>query len=457
MQPNQKPDVPAWLTELQQKSWEPEVLLSGIVLYGMLQLPDLLDDFAYFFKVNIDTSSNDIDTFVTMMKIAIHWLTGGLIAHLISRGIWVGMVGLSFTFPKGIVLDQLKLTDKYKTFLSRIPDTEQIILRLESFCSSLFSISFMMFMMMMGVYFFLLVTIILPVLGLVHISTDVFDGLGGQLLKSYLLLMLIAGLLGFIDFVTLGFFKRFKWISKIYWPIYRLVGVLTLARFYRPIYYILVSNISRWKIALAIAAFAMISFWSIGNNQSQYAGEDFSQINLWSDNIETGAFTGYYDDQNDDIKSVVASIQSDVIQGNTLRLFIVLRANREDSIKAYCNLDSLLKIEDMTSSRAKLQCISAFYTVAIDDSVIADLPYKFHYKTKTKQRGILTYVDVSSLKSGLHHLTLSMPESMYDNPEVAKIPFYREESVAPYYVPVSTEEEEREKDSYLKLKPILPK
>ena len=126
--------------------------------------------------------------------------------------------------------------------------------------------------------------------------------------------MLIAGFLGFIDFVTLGFFKRFKWISKIYWPIYRLVGVLTLARFYRPIYYILVSNISRWKIALAIAAFAMISFWSIGNNQSQYAGEDFSQINLWSDNIETGAFTGYYDDQNDNIKSVVASIQSDVIQ-----------------------------------------------------------------------------------------------------------------------------------------------
>lgn len=87
MQPNQKTKAPAWLTELQQKSWEPEVLLSGIVLYGMLKMPGLLDDFAYFYKTNFRTGTTDIDTFVLMMKIAIYWLTGGLIAHLISRGI----------------------------------------------------------------------------------------------------------------------------------------------------------------------------------------------------------------------------------------------------------------------------------------------------------------------------------------------------------------------------------
>jgi hypothetical protein len=457
MQTNQKPNAPAWLTELQQKSWEPEVLLSGIVLYGMFQVPSILDGFVYYFNVNFTISTGDIDSFVRIMKVAVYWLTGGLIAHLISRGIWVGMVGLSFVFPAGINQENLKHADKYRTFLGSIPSTEEIILRLESFSSSLFSISFMLFMMMIGAYFFLFVTIIAPIVTLAYVSGNIFDGdIASRILAVYVISILIVGFIGFIDFVTLGYFKRFRWLSKVYWPIYRFVGALTLARFYRPIYYILVSNIRRWKIAVFVLGFVIISFWSVSGDAT-YPGERMSAISLWSDQQETGSFTGYYDDQMEDIKSVVASIQTDIIRGNTIRLFIVLRANREDSIKSYCNLDSLLKVDGLSSSLAKLKCISSFYTVAIDDSVVMDLPYKFHYKSKTKQRGILTYVDVSTLKSGLHHLTLSMPADMYKRPEVAKIPFYREESNVPYYVPILPDKDEDPTESYLKLKPILPK
>ncbi|MEP5610925.1 MAG: hypothetical protein ABJP45_01685, partial [Cyclobacteriaceae bacterium] len=210
---------PKWLTELQLKSWEPEVLLSGIVLYGMFKMPGLLDDFLYYFKINFSVSTNDIDNFVGLMKVAVYWLTGGLIAHLITRGIWVGMVGLSFTFPKGIALDELKLDNKYRKYLSRIPSTEKIILNLEGFSSSLFSISFMMFMMMIGAYFYLLITIIVPVVGIIYLFPDIFENdVVGVILAGYLLLVLGIGFLGFIDFITLGFFKRFKWIGKIYWP-----------------------------------------------------------------------------------------------------------------------------------------------------------------------------------------------------------------------------------------------
>ncbi len=33
-----KNENPDWLDELQKKSWEPEILLSGIVLYGMFKM-----------------------------------------------------------------------------------------------------------------------------------------------------------------------------------------------------------------------------------------------------------------------------------------------------------------------------------------------------------------------------------------------------------------------------------
>ncbi len=450
---------PTWLSELQQKSWEPEVLLSGIVLYGMFKTPGLLDDFLYYYKINFSANSNDIDNFVGMMKVAVYWLTGGLIAHLISRGIWVGMVGLSFTFPNGIVLDKVKLTDKYRTYLSNIPTTEKIILNLESFSSTLFSISFMMFMMMLGAYFYILVTIIVPVLTIVYLFNELFDNdTFGYFLAGYLITVLAFGFIGFIDFVTLGFFKRFKLISRIYWPIYRIVGTLTLARFYRPIYYTLVSNIRKWKIALMLTAFVVISFtWVGGISNSTYPGESLSRISLWSDSQNTGSYTGYYDDQIDDIKSINASIQSDIIRGNTVRLFLVLRADREDSIKAYCNLDSLFQIEGLGQSQARLQCLKTFHSVSIDDSVFADLPFKFHFKSKARQRGLLTYIDISYLESGLHHLEVKMPASMYRNNRIAKIPFYREETYIPYFVPDPSTPPKSDSESYLKLKPILPK
>jgi hypothetical protein len=450
---------PNWLTELQQKSWEPEVLLSGIVLYGMFKTPGLLDDFLYFYKINFSGNSTDIDTFVGMMKVAVFWLTGGLIAHLISRGIWVGMVGLSFAFPKGIATEELKMTDRYKSYLSKIPSTEKIILNLESFSSSLFSISFMMFMMMLGAYFYLLITIIFPVLTLMYFFDDVFENmLFGGILVGYLVTVLIIGFIGFVDFVTLGFLKRIKWLSKIYWPIYQFVGALTLARFYRPIYYILVSNIKRWKIGVMLVVFVVVSFqWVDGITDSAYPGASLSRISMWSESQNTGSYTGYYDDQVDDIKSIVASIQSDIIRGNTVRLFMVLRADKEDSIKAYCNLDSLYQVEGLGRPQARLQCISNFYSISIDDSVFTDLPLKFHYKSKTRQRGMLTYIDVSYLEAGLHHLSIRLPKSMYKNQRIANIPFYREQAFVPYYIPEPSSPGETEKEPFLKLKPILPK
>lgn len=425
----------------------------------MFKMPGLLDDFLYYFKVNFSVSANDINNFVGLMKVAVYWLTGGLIAHLITRGIWVGMVGLSFTFPKGIALDELKLDDKYRKYLSRIPSTEKIILNLEGFSSSLFSISFMMFMMMIGAYFYLLVTIIVPIVTVIYFFQDVFnDDVFGVIITSYILLVVGIAFLGFIDFITMGFFKRFRLVGKIYWPIYRVVSALSLARFYRPIYYILLSNIKGWKIAILLIVFVVLSFrWVLGISQTTYPSEGLSQISLWSDRQGVSSFTGNYDDQTDDIKSIVASIQSDIVRGNTVRLFIVLHAKREDSVKAYCNLDSLVQIEGLGRGEAQLQCLKTFYFVAIDDSVFADLPFKFHYKSKTQQRGLLTYIDVSYLEAGLHSLTIDRPEGMYRNGRIANIPFYREETYIPYFMPDTPASSEPEDESYLKLKPILPK
>jgi len=424
---NQDKQSPKWLAELQDKSWEPEVILSGIVLFGMIKLPGLLDEFLLYFGPNFGHNNQLPDVLISFLKIACFWLTGGLIAHLVSRGIWVGMIGLSFTFPKGIQKEQLKLKDKYRLSVEKIPATEQIILKLERFSSALFSFSFMMFMIMIGGYIFMLVTFIIPITAMIYF--EIGKGLPwlNPVLKGYFILTVLIPLIGTIDFVTLGFIKNIKWINKIYWPIYRVIGFLTLSKFYRPIYYVLITNVKRWKIVVGLLFFVVSNyFWIMGSIDSKYPGEKLSMISIWSDDTSTMAYTGYYDDQAGGLRSIDASIQSDIIKGSTLKLFVVLRADREDSIRSYCNLDSLFQVKDLPRSSAQLQCLSDFYQISINDSAVADLQYKFHYKSSSKQRGILTYIDIGDLDNGYHSLDIHSPEKMQFEEHIAHIPFYRE-------------------------------
>ncbi|MEL6538501.1 MAG: hypothetical protein AAFQ98_23975, partial [Bacteroidota bacterium] len=155
--------IPKWLHDLQQRSWEPEILLSGIVLYGMFRVPSMLDGFLAYFKLNIYGNSQDIDNLISLSKFGIYWLITGLVLHLICRGIWIGMVGLSYTFPKGIVVENLKYEGKFKEKAERTASFERVITRLEKISSALFSLSFLLFMSLVGGYVYFLLLAVLPI------------------------------------------------------------------------------------------------------------------------------------------------------------------------------------------------------------------------------------------------------------------------------------------------------
>jgi len=340
--------------------------------------------------------------------------------------------------------------------LIKVPDLEKIIINLEKISSILFSISFMMFMVIVGAYFYLFVAIVLPVTIISRIDGLNWDGWVGISVAAFVLTVLGIGFLGFIDFITLGFFKRFKWLSKIYYPIYRFISALTLSRFYRPIYYTLITNTPKWKIALFLIPFVIISFaWIEGESDEEYPGEKLSRISMWSNSLGTGVFTGYYDDQMDEIVSIQAQIQSDVIRSNTIKLFIPLMANKEKSIKEFTNFDSLQSLEGLSNAQTYLLAYKKFYQIYLNDSLLSDQEFLFHYKSKTGQKGILTFIDITNLEKGTHTLTVRAPQKIIRN-AYAVIPFYREISM-PQYEIVNTPASDNEEDSYLKLKHILPK
>ena len=248
--------VPNWLKELQQRSWEPEILLSGIVLYGMFKVPDLLDQLLKFFKVNIFGNTSDINNLVALFKMGIYWLIGGLILHLICRGVWIGMVGLSYTFPDGIQQDKLDYRGGFKEKISKTPSYEKIVIRLEKISSSLFSVSFMLFMSLIGGYLYFLVLIVIPFTIAFVVFEMRWDGILFSYFQGHVIVVLSIGMIALIDFVTLGYFRRYKLFYKIFWPIHKVISILTLSKFYRPVYYGLVTNFNKWILFLSLLVFA---------------------------------------------------------------------------------------------------------------------------------------------------------------------------------------------------------
>jgi hypothetical protein len=447
MEEENKVSVPRWLEELQQRSWEPEILLSGIVLYGMFKVPDILDRFLAFFKLNIFDNSQDIDNLVALFKMGIYWLIGGLILHLICRGIWIGMVGLSYTFPNGIQRDKLKYQGKFQEKLESIPSYERIVIRLEKVSSSLFSLSFMLFMSLIGGYLFFFILLILPfTIGYLGFKASL-TGTFFTWFQVYVFFVLGLGILGLIDFLSLGYFRRFKWLAKVYWPLHKFISALTLSRLYRPIYYGIVSNFNRWLFFALLTIFTFVSIFGAGTmTDNTYPGDSSSMIELWGNTRGYDAYAGYYEDQNAAKPSVVAQIPSDVISGDVIRLFVVARASIEDEIKKHTPLDSLEKVyPDTVGAALDLLMIGEFYKISINDQLV-DLPkWYYHYRTSTRQRGYITYVSIADLEEGLYELKVNVPETVRSTP-FAVIPFYRDVTSGNSETVRKPEEEKQESD-----------
>jgi hypothetical protein len=74
----------------------------------------------------------------------------------------------------------------------------------------------------------------------------------------------------------------------------------------------------------------------------------------------------------------------------------------------------------------------------------------------TKQRGLLTYIDISDLDKGYHEIKISLPKKRYGENIIAKIPFYKEEIVTPHQDNKSDKEDDKS-DSYLEYQRAIPK
>lgn len=408
-----------WLNQIQQDSWQLELVISGIVIFLLLGTYEPLENFLRHTQIKALAFNHALDIMTMIgggiVLYATSFITLGFLCHLILRGFWIGAISLR-SVSGDFDFEALNFTPRYDQWLrKRLGSFDQFIERLEMRSSIAFSLAFMLFFVVLSVGLFMTVIVLFSA-GMTALS-QVFDedGVLTIIVKvitvASLILLLIGALLYMIDFFTLGALKRKRFVGKIYYPIYRLMGYITLAGLYRPFYYNLIDHpfgrrLIRWIFPIVLISFAVTELrvsrgiYTPQNEatlQTIRAGNYLTagdEVSLGSPSLAT-----YYP-ETDYLELFMPTIGKEVNQ--TL-------AQRFPGLKTTTHYQfGLQNIVDVyrpdVSADSLLQAHRAIHQVYLNDSLLADTPWKFYLHPQREQHGLVYALPIYELPRGEHCL-----------------------------------------------------
>lgn len=408
-----------WLDSIQQDSWQLELIISGFVIFLMIgawtPVNDLEFELAQLVEANVSFRLGS--TFYYTLRVAYQVLLGCLIIHVILRGLWIAAVGLRSVSGE-IEYDQVPVEDRYRQFLRGSTGSfDGYIERLERNCSIVFSVAFLLFFCFLSIASFftssLLATEVVN-----WITTGKFRwgyGLGSNYLG---LIMLVLGLVYFIDFATLGFFKRYRYTHHWYYYFYRFMGWITLARFYRPLYYNLIDQRFGRRLARLLPILVLLFFTiaSLRYSKFGYYPFNFADGKAW-------VYDRFYDDESEpktvsrisivtlgskypvnDYVEVFAPYRPYLHDPVIRKRFPELEVGRFTGVKLRGGFNIGAIRNEAAVNDSLLRAIQTTRRLYLNDSLVTDIPPRYHFHLQREQPGLLYTLPVHQLPVGEHYV-----------------------------------------------------
>jgi hypothetical protein len=97
MQDNQQ----SWLERLSMESWQAEMVISGVAIFGSFQLFDGVKSLIDWFYFSLPGSFMYIAYFLSFyLFIAVAMLSMSFLGHFVVRSIWIASIGLESVYPE---------------------------------------------------------------------------------------------------------------------------------------------------------------------------------------------------------------------------------------------------------------------------------------------------------------------------------------------------------------------
>ncbi|UOY07878.1 hypothetical protein L0P88_04845 [Muricauda sp. SCSIO 64092] len=416
----------SWLQRLKDESWEAELLVSAVAIYGIFQSFVLIDFLIDFLINKLNETQYVIGYFIAFMGIlAFSILATMFIIHFILRSYWIGLVGLNSVFPDYSIKDSAYSEIYTKKMTDYLPKLSKSIDSIDELCSVIFSAAFTI----LGLYTYITVFSALYLF--------IFNKLKGIVPVKVLLIPIALIALLLVAQTILNIFANLKklkpnarlqhlffWVVKIS----SLILMGPLAKNFLQVSIIFGSNFKRKKSLVTL----VLLFFIAGASLSVFQAQKTNLFHLVRHKAPKDSFKTYayfYNTNNSESSFLLTpEIDSDVIEKRVMRLFIPIFDNELDHFEQACGIEkpkNSLKEDNAAMQglwKDYLSCYQQNHFVAIDGRPVTVEFIKYDHP-QTGQFGILGYIDLSDQARGQHQLKI-VKNGANENSKEWTIPFY---------------------------------
>jgi hypothetical protein len=411
--------IPSEEKSLFQLTRELELLISAGLIFALLQLPGLLDDWWLRTTIHVGGAAFGA-VFITyyIAKLVAYGLIVAISAHFLLRGFWVAIMGLRSVFPHGPELDKLEHGEVFSKFYGeRLLTLDEIEHRADRVAASIFAFVFLFLTIFVMLAFW---GVLAGTVALLVVKVTGNDRLALPVLTA--MFVLFVALQSFVASVDKTTRKRsvsprvqnaaLKILKWLYYPTFNFI--------YAPVFFTFTSNTSRRKMNVLLVGFlySMIGVFmvSVFAARGILGFDSYSYYPMQARPYQLR--TMHYDNLREKDRTVnEPSIQSDVIDGPYLRLFMPYDAQEDNQrMRALCPEVKPVRGEGFFfSKRVKLsaarvaeldRCFDRVYQIALDGKPLAKPGFLFYRHPQGGVAGRLALIPVGSLPAGRHLLTV---------------------------------------------------
>jgi hypothetical protein len=383
-------NIPKWLKDLQENSWELEILISGGAIFTLFQVSDIWIN--WLENLNIISILPGTALFLLLGTLGLETLKLGFILHLALRAYWLSMVCINYVFPSGIQKNKISWKKPYKINFDENEDLRSPIIQVDKVCGIVMYLSIISTFLLAGIIFSIFITVSLPMI------FDLDTGIVGSIL-------LFAFIVYISDLLLGGLFRRIAYLSYLTYPFFVFYDYLTFRKFHQKPALLFFTNIPKWKFAIISSAFFLVAltFSYLTTYKIMhwpYIFDDREYRWQMTNNVDVEVDSYYYKDEISGDKFPSYCIQSKIIKGNYLELFVQYK-------KRY---DELVKLLPAEKNEAIL---SDIFKIQINDSVYSNIEWFELNNHSAVKLGIMAMINIEHLEDGKNILKIGCSDFVY--------------------------------------------
>jgi hypothetical protein len=407
---NGRDDLPRHTTP----TWEVELLIAGVAVFAMLQLPGWLDDSLFALDPRLGAAWGELLKLLYIYaRSAAMILAATFVIHLLLRARWIALVGMHSVYPDGIRWERLRMGPLQRRVEAGMDHgSEAVIEAADNGATTVFAI---------GVALAIMIAIIA---GLLLVVVGSLTWIGQALdwsIDPYLTLLALTALLmvpfGILSIVDRRYGARLPAGgagARMLAAGFRFYARIGLGRGRNRIMALLGSHLGERKVVMltmlvmAGTLFAAIAWYDALRHHDRFGGYALFPAAGGALPVVDAA---HYDDQRDPTRDpAVPFVRSAVVTGPYLRLVVPYQPRRDTpALQRDCAAADDPAAAADAASTALLQCLQRLHPASLDGKPLAGLRYEVGSDARTDRPALVAMIDVRGLAHGRHELRLVQP------------------------------------------------